>query len=145
MDSDALVTEQIESGRTLADELRASKFDVEVAFWAKPSDDESWLLYLVTPLVDQQGSPAAYRLLHPVVWRVANSWIDPLDVRVLGTADPMAVAVRELTKPRVVQGPFALPNPKPYAGATRVSGRRLGGIEVDAAYIYPPFAPTPTA
>ena len=50
----------------------------------------------------------------------------------------MAIAAAEFIKPKLATGPFAVPNPKPYLGMTRYSGKVFGGLEIDGAYIYPP-------
>jgi hypothetical protein len=46
MDQNTLVSEQTESGKRLVEALAADEFDVRVAFWAKPTDEEKWFLYL---------------------------------------------------------------------------------------------------
>jgi hypothetical protein len=40
VDQDIVVSEQAEGGKRLSEALAANGFDVRVAFWAKPTDEE---------------------------------------------------------------------------------------------------------
>ena len=64
MDQDTVVSEQTESGKRLIEVLVANGFDVRIAFWAKPTDEGKWFLYLASPIVDEKGPAAAYRFVH---------------------------------------------------------------------------------
>jgi hypothetical protein len=138
MDQDTVVMGQIDGGKSLIESLRDVGFDVRTAFWARPTDDEKWFLYLASPVVDAKGLQAAYGVVHRVIRQKPELWIDPFEVRVLGENDTLAVAAREVIKPRMALGPFAVPNPKPHVGMTRFNGSSLGGVSVDGVYIYPP-------
>ena len=59
MDQDAVEREQQESGERLIETLAASGFDVTVAFWAMPTEEGTWLLFLASPAVDKEGPTAA--------------------------------------------------------------------------------------
>ena len=145
MDHDAVVSEQTESGKRLIQALLADGFEVRLAFWAKPTDEGKWFLYLASPVVDEKGPTAAYRLIHDVMRKVPDLWIDPLDVKVVGLNDSLTEAALAVTKPRVPAGPYAVQNPKPYPGMTRFGGSTLGGVSIDGAYIYPPLQPDVSA
>jgi len=67
MDQALLVEQQINDGRELIDHLIGDGFDVSAAAWVKPSEEDCWLLYLVSREVDQHGLSAAYRAVHPVL------------------------------------------------------------------------------
>ena len=140
MDQDTVVAEQTENGKRLIETLAAEGFDVSVAFWAKPTEEGKWFLYLASPVVDERGPAAAYRLVHDVLRKAPDIWIEPLDVRLVGLNDSVAEAVLSVTKPKVPDSPFAVRNPPAYPGMTRFGGSTLGGISVDGAYIYPPHA-----
>jgi len=45
----------------------ADGFDVRLAFWTKPTDEGKWFLYLASPVVDEKGPAAAYRLVRDVM------------------------------------------------------------------------------
>lgn len=140
MDQDPVVNEQTESGKRLIEALAAAGFDVRVAFWAKPTEDGKWFLYLASPAYDEKGPLAAYRFVFDVVRQVPDLGIEPLEVKVIGLNDSLAQAALALTKPTVTDRPFAVLNPKPYSGVTRFGGSVLGGLSVEGAYIYPPAA-----
>jgi len=140
-----MVIANLAGGWRLIDALIGRGFQIEVAFWARLSDEEKWILHLaspqVDPMVDNDRLKDSYRLIHDVL-RDSPQWgIDPFAVIVLGVENPMAKVAADLIKPKVATGPFAVPNPKPYRGITRFGGRSLGGIRVDGAYIYPPWEP----
>jgi hypothetical protein len=138
MDQDPVVSDQTERGNRLIGELTADGFDVKIAFWAKPSDEGKWFLYLASPIVDREGPKAAYLTVYRVMKKIPDLWIEPLEVRVVGLKDSLAEAALAVTKPKVPDSPFAVPNPRPYPGMTQFGGSTLGGLSVDGAYIYPP-------
>jgi hypothetical protein len=141
MDQDAVVTEQTKSGQRLIEALATAGFDVRVAFWAKPTDEGKWFLYLASPAVDEKGPATAYRFVFGVLRQIPDLWIEPLEVRVVGLNDSLAQAALAVTKPQAADSPFAVRNLKPYPGMTRFGGSVLGGVSIDGAYIYPPSQP----
>jgi hypothetical protein len=141
MDQDAVVNEKAESGKRLIEAIATAGFDVQVAFWAKPTDEGKWFLYLASPAVEEKGPATAYRFVYSVLRQISDLWIDPLDVRVVGLNDSLAQAALAVTKPKIVDSPFAVRHPKPYPGMTRFGGSVLGGVSIDGAYIYPPPQP----
>jgi len=141
MDQGTAVNEQTESGKRLVEAPIADGFGVQIAFWVKPTDEGKLFLYLSSPIVDDKGPTAAYRLVHRFLREKLDLWIDPLEVRVVGLNDSLAKAASELTRPKVPDSPFAVRNPKPYPGMTRYGGSTLGGVSIDGAYIYPPPRP----
>lgn len=141
MDQVTMVSPLFDSGKRLIEALAVDAFVVAAAFWAKPTEEGKWFLYLVSPIVDDKGPAAAYRLVHDLLRKMPEQWIEPLEIRVLGMKDSLAEAALAVTKPRVSEGPFAVPNPKPFPGMTRFGGAALGGVSIDEAYIYPPSLP----
>ena len=140
MDQVTVVNEQIESGKQLIDKLNDDRFEVQVAFWARLTDEEKWYLYLASPFVDDNGPTEAYRRVFDVMRTMSDLWVDPFDVRVIGVNDSLTQGALSVTKPKVSNSPFAVPTPRPYPGMTRFGGSTLGGISIVGAYIYPPFA-----
>src|ERR1039458_10039243 len=51
--SKTVVNEQAESGKRLIQTLVAAGFEVRLAFWAKPTEEGKWYLYLASPVVDE--------------------------------------------------------------------------------------------
>ena len=133
-----MVSEQTESGERLAKALADNGFDVRTMFWLKPTDEEKWFLYLVSPMVDEKGSAAAYRLVLSILRQMPDLWIDPLEIRVVGLNDSLAEAAFAVTAPKVPKSQYAARNPKPYPGVTRLGESTFGGISIDGAIIYPP-------
>ena len=89
-------------------------------------------------MVDDKGPAAAYRLVHGILRKMPDLWIDPFDIRVVGLNDSLTEAVLAAIKPKVPNSPYAVRNPKPYPGMTWFGGSTLGGVSIDGAYIYPP-------
>ena len=145
MDQDTVVSEQTESGRRLIEALVADGIEVQAAFWAKPTDEGKWFLYLVSSMVDDKGPAVAYRLVHAILRRMPDLRIDPFEIKVVGLKDSLAEAALALLKPNGPDSPFAARNPRPYPGMTRFGGSTLGGVSIDGAYIYPPSQPAPSA
>jgi hypothetical protein len=145
VDKDTLVSQQTESGSQLISALAADGFDIEVAFWAKPTEEGKWYLYLASPVVDQDGPAAAYRRVHNVLRKTQIPRIDPLEVRVVGLNDSLAKEAMAVVKPGGTGSPYAARNPGPYPGITLFRGDTLGGIDVDGAIVYAPAygAPRP--
>ena len=139
MDQNTVVNEQIESGKQLIDKLNDDRFEVQVAFWTRLTDEEKWYLYLASPFVDENGPTVAYRRVFDVMRTMSDLWIDPFDVRVIGVNDSLTQGALSVMKPKIPNSPFAGPNPRPYPKMTRFGGSTLGGISIVGAYIYPPF------
>jgi hypothetical protein len=141
MDPDAMVSEQTESGKRLIEALGTAGFEVRAAFWAKPTEEGKWYLYLVSPFVDDKGPAAAYRFVNGVLRKAPDFWIDPFDVKVVGLNDSLAEAALEVARPNLPESPVGVRNARPYPGMTRFGGTSIGGVSIDAAYIYPPLQP----
>ena len=145
MDPYAKVNTSLDGGAYLIDVLREHGFEIEVAFWAKLTEDRNWLLYVACPGVDECGTRDAIRTIHEAVRGMPALGIDPFEIRAIGVRDPMAVAAAEVVKPKVPTGRFADANPKWFTGPIRYTDLYLGGMSIDGAYIYPPKQPAPAA
>ena len=56
-----MVNEQIVSGKRLIEAMRAEGLAVPIAFWAKPTEEEKWYLYLASPMAyEPKGHRVAY-------------------------------------------------------------------------------------
>jgi hypothetical protein len=137
MDQDSVVVDQVDAGKRLMAALEAKGFEIRLAFWAKPSDEGKWYLYLASPFVSQKGPLEAYRFVLEVIGNLPDLWIDFFDIKVLGLDDSLTKAGMALMKPKVSSDPFAVKPPKPFPGMTRFNGSNLGGLSVDGATFYP--------
>lgn len=126
MDQITLVENRIDDGAKLIEELEKAGIDVTAACWIKTDDDEQWYLYVASPIVDNEGAVAAYRQVHTIIRQMPEPfWIDPFEVKLLGASDPIAEAVLKLHEKY------------PARIATRYKQPTLGGVSIEAAYIYP--------
>ena len=122
MDNQTLVKEQIDDGQKLLQQLRETGFDVAAGFWALTTDDARWIFYIASAEVDAQGLAAAFRVVNNVRARAHCLWIPGSDVRLISSNDPMATDAVSFGSDRF---------------ATRFGGRKLGGLIIESAYIYP--------
>jgi hypothetical protein len=125
MDQVLLVEQQIDDGQELIDLLLSVGFDVSAAAWVKSSDEDRWLLYLVSKEVDDRGLSAAFRALHPVLGKLHSSWVSLTDLKLVGPTSPVAADIREINRKYLGRSP------------TRTREPQLGGMPIDEAYVYP--------
>jgi hypothetical protein len=123
MDTNPLVTEEVDSGAELVGRFRQS-VAVEAAFWINPSDDGRWALYIASPKFNNANYDPGYREILRLVQDMRTPYIDPFQVRLIGTDDPLAKAADEVIR--------RFPGPVP----TRFRGKNFGGIPVEEVYLY---------
>jgi hypothetical protein len=134
MDTDTLVENRIEDGRRLIENLPQHGFEVSAAFWLKASEDGKWSFYIISPVVDRDGLTKAYRQLHPRVRTMPQALgIDPLEIKLIGSKDPVARDVLAIVGRA----------PAPLVSPIRWGGNQLGNVIVEGAYIYPMPVSTP--
>jgi hypothetical protein len=125
-----LVELQIKEGQTLMERLAHEQIPVTAAGWVKESESGDWYLYLATPLVSENGQTRpAYRRVNAVIRKMQEEGfgMDPFEKKLIGPHDPVAKDM--------------MANRGGYPGGppTRYRGNRLGELDVDEAYIYPPL------
>jgi hypothetical protein len=128
MDQIPLVEEQIRDGEKLVELLNAEGIPVLAAAWIKEYEGRQWYLYLVTPLVREDGGTRlAYARVTPAIRRLqeAGLSIDPFEVKVVSPSEPAGAAIAE------VQRQF------PGRQALRYGSISLRGWSVEGAYTYP--------
>jgi hypothetical protein len=123
-----LVSDLIEDGRRIAEQLLQSGVEVTAAFWLKKSEDSLWYFYIVSPAADSPRAKDGYWRLHPVIRGLPPPhWFDPLEVRLIGPNNPIAKDVHANHNS----------NPGPKTDPINWGGRLLGNLSVDGAYLYP--------
>jgi hypothetical protein len=132
MDQEPLVEEQKDAGEKVVTLLRDNGFDVAAAFWLKEDEDSSWFLYVASKNVESAGIREAYRNALDIIRRRPESSVDFLTLKLIRPSDPLAKAVLDFQASR-----------PPTRTKAWVRGRPLGGVYINAAYIYP--HPQPTA
>lgn len=123
-----LVDTQIKEGKRLIDRLHYEGVTVNGAAWIKESESGDWYLYLITPLVTEEGDrKPAYRQVNDVISEMEKEGfgMDPFAKKVIGPHDPVAKAI-VANRSGSPTGP-----PNPFYGS------RLGDLAIDEAYIYP--------
>jgi hypothetical protein len=95
MDQIPLVNEQIEDGRKVIQRLTENGIPITAAGWVKESDRWRWLLYLVTPLVGEDGdTKSAYRRIHTVLRALPQPpEIDPFQIKAIGPSERVGKAI----------------------------------------------------
>jgi hypothetical protein len=133
MDKTTLVEGQIDDGQKLIARLAENGIAVTAASWMKESDGGRWYLYLATPLVsDDEGTRPAYRRINAVIRALPEPLgFSPFQIKAVGSAGAIAQAIEDFQRRHPVRYPL------PYGGPS------LGGVSIDAAYVYP--APVVTA
>ena len=134
MDTDALVINQLDDGQKLIDHLLASGFEVTAACWLKTSNDGKWFLYIASPIVDAEGITMAYRRLNPLVRAMPEPfWIDPFEIKLIGSSHPIARDVLNIH----------VRAPGPRVCPIRWGGIQLGDVSIEGVYLYPIPVSTP--
>lgn len=132
MDSNAVVNTQLDGGAEFLKTLRAEGVEVTVAFWAKLFEGYSYSLYIASPAFgDDDEKLFAYGVLQKIFAYGPAFGIELFDVRAVGADYSMALAAAEIVRPKSARA-------KVYDGVTAFRGEKLGGVEIDGAYIYPP-------
>ena len=138
MVENTVVTEQTENGKRLIEVLATAGFEVQVAFWAKPTEEDKWYLYLASPFVGEKGGTMAYRFVFDLLRKNPDLWIDPFEIKLIDMNDSLTAAALSALRSRFANTPFAKASSSPSPGMTQIGGSTLGGMSIDGAYIYPP-------
>ena len=132
MDQTTLVKEQIDFGEKLIERLPKDGFDVTAAFWLENAENGQWYFYIISTVKDEDYG-GSYGRLRPLMRQMPRPyWIDPHEIRLLGTSDRMAKDVLEIYENSARTGL----HPQLWRGSV------LGGMAVDATYFYL-IQPTP--
>jgi len=125
MDQELLVESRIDDGLQLLAELVKDRFDVTVACWVRASDEGRCSLYIGSTSVQPGKTGDAYAVAYDCLSRLPNVSIELSDLQLVPATHPVAraaLAVRERHPGRV---------------PTRYHGKRLDGLAIEEAYIYP--------
>lgn len=129
MDSEPLVSETIEAGESLVRRFN-DYMPVKVAFWLKPSEKDSYYLYIASNEIDDTNFELAYAEVSRLTRDLESPFFNPFKVNVISGKDPLANAADEIN----VKFPDRIP--------VRYGGRMFGGMSIDGVYIYPPQVTT---
>ncbi len=131
MDQGPLVAEETDAGAELVRQF--DKYSpVKAAFWVKGSDEGRWYLYIASDQFDDRNLDVAYGEILRLAGQMASPYLDPFQVKLIASSDPLAKAVSEIHQRY------------PGHSATRFGGKNLGGMGVEGAFIYPSSVTTLT-
>jgi hypothetical protein len=130
MDQGTLVEMQIKDGQRLLERLVGEGVPVAAAAWLKVYDSSRWYLYLVTPLVSEEGDTRpAYRGVNAVFRKIPQPfWVHPFGYKVVAPGSPVGKALRDLQR--------RYPNGAPIWNATA----EFPGLFIEGAYVFPSIA-----
>jgi hypothetical protein len=124
MDPNPLVIEEIEAGADLVRRFQEC-MPVEAAFWLNPADEGRWAFYIVAPQMDVVKYDRGFVEILRLVREMQTPYIDPFQVRLIGSEDPLGKTAIEVSR--------KYPGPMP----TRFRGTDFGGFPVEEVYVYP--------
>jgi hypothetical protein len=130
MDKNSLVIEETDAGVELIRKFQEF-MPVEAAFWLNPSEDGAWALYIASPQMDVAKYDLGFAEILRIVREMHTPNLDPFQVRLIGSDNPLAKAAIETNR--------KYPGPMP----TRFRGKSFGGVPVEEVYIYPEKRPMP--
>src|SRR5437660_12803783 len=98
MAEETLLDRKLEDGEKLIQKLQAERIDVTTAGWVQEDDGGFWYLYIASNMVDSLGEFDSYKKLYLALRRMPELWIDPFEIKLIGTAHPMAKEILELQR-----------------------------------------------
>jgi hypothetical protein len=129
MDQTPLVDEQIADGKRLLDRLAEAGFPVTVAAWVRETERWRWYLNIVSPVDEDQGIGSTYRRIHALLRQMPQPFpLSTLDIMAVGPHKPLGEALIDLQRRHPGRSYF------------HFGGSHLGGVEIEAVYLYPPVA-----
>jgi hypothetical protein len=123
-----LVGQEIDDGQKVLAHLAAAHIDVSAAAWIKSEDGFQWQFYIASKAVEEMGRPEASMKIGAAIRQLQDLWVEWDNVRIIGATDPIA---RDL---------IAYQSKHPKRIPLRFPGYRLGALDVEEAFIYPPPA-----
>lgn len=131
MGQELLVDEQISAGEDFARDF-SEYVSVAAAFWINPADSDHWYLYIASADINDDNFDVAYGEVLRRISKDRNQWLDPFQIKLLNSAEPLAAEVIEIR------------NRYPLRISTRYNGSSIAGMPISGAYIYPPIT-TPSS
>ncbi len=128
MDQELLVTARIDAGADFVRDFN-DYLSVAVACWINPAESDNLFLYIASDEIDDSNFDVAYGEVLRRLSGKRSQWLDPFQVKLVNSADPIAreaIEIRDRYPARKVP--------------TRYTGSSLGGTSIDGAYIYPPLS-----
>ncbi len=125
MDTGTLVSDQIDSGQELIAELNHLNFDIAVASWARLTEEDRWILVIVTRAIDDKGAATAYREVHNALKVLQIPWINSSDVKLVNPSSEIAQDLEYIQ------------NSYPSLQLEPIPQNYLGNLSIDQCIILP--------
>lgn len=125
MDQGPLVIEQIDAGMEFVDRLE-EHLPVRAAFWMKAADGGRWYLYIASDQINHSPLGAGYATVSRVAREMDDPNLDPFQIKLIGSDDPLARAALDAHHRFVGRMP------------ARFRGSQFGDVSVEEVYLYPP-------
>ena len=123
MGQELLVAELIDAGADFLHEFDDRR-RVAVAFWITPFESDHPYLYVASDEIDDGNLNVAYGEVLQILGGETRLWLDPFQVKLVNSADPIA------------RDAIAIRDRRPANVPTRYNGSSIGGTSIDGAYIY---------
>jgi hypothetical protein len=128
MDTNTLVSDLVEDGKRIVEQLPQNGFDVTAAFWLKAADDGQWRFYIVSPDAVHERLNKAYQRLFTLIGAMPQPhWLDPLEVKLIG---PNSALAKDVLAIHARASGFK-------GSPIRWGGTQVGNISIEGAYLYP--------
>jgi hypothetical protein len=127
MGDEILVDEQIEAGADFVRDFDAY-FPVSVAFWTIPADSDNLFLYIASDGINDRNVHDAYGEVLRRLSGKASSSLDPFQVKLISSSNPIA------------RGAIQIRDRYPVKLPTRTNVSSIGGMGIEGACIYPPVS-----
>ena len=128
MDKGPLVAEEIEAGARFLREF-SQYLPVQAAFWLRANDELVRFLYVASDQITDENFDAAYREAGRIERQLQDPWWDPMRLKLIGAADPLAKATLDLQRRYPGRAPL------------RLCDESFGGVIADDLYLYPTSSP----
>jgi len=123
MDQGALVREQIDAGARFLAEFHRS-YPVQLAFWLK-NEEGHWYLYIASDRISDNNFDVAYGEVVRIARALQDPWFDAMQVKVLGTDEPLAKAVADAERRY------------PRRAIRALGGMTVAWVGIEDLYVYP--------
>jgi hypothetical protein len=116
---------QLADGKRFVERLITEGIPVIGACWLKVAEAGQWFLYLVTPLVEEEGRRSASMRVNAILRQMPEPfWIGYGETRLVGPDSPVGQAMQDLLK-----------RPRP---SSVLRDSEFGGVSIEGIYPYPP-------
>jgi hypothetical protein len=86
----------IEAGESTLRQLDSANVPVVAAFWSYVRQARRWKLFVVSPVVDEEGERALYRRVQDIISHspALRTWLEIADISVMSPSDRLALELR---------------------------------------------------